>query len=402
VTAQTKTKAQGKAKTQAKTRTKTGPTRTERATADQPAVLSQRALNRALLARQMLLRRTQSSALTVIEHLVGLQAQAPDPPYFGLWSRMRHFRQDQLADLLTSRRAVRIAVLRGTVHLVSARDCAMLRPWVQPSMDRALRTTWGQELRGLDLDALAAAGRELLDERPRPVSDLGQALGQRWPQHDPSVLVNALRALLPLVQVPPRGVWGAGGQTTYATAQSWLGCDLDPEPSAADVVLRYLAAFGPATVKDIQAWSGQTRLRQVTEELRPQLLTFRDTDGNELLDVPEAPRPGPRTAAPVRFLAPYDNLLLGHADRTRVISDEHRRAIATKNAVMPGTILVDGFMRGTWKIDTDRTTATLLIQGLASLTKRHEAELEAEGSRLLDFAADPGLQHSVRFEQAGR
>jgi hypothetical protein len=367
---------------------------------DHPAVLSKRALNRALLARQLLLRRTQSSALTVIEHLVGLQAQSPDPPYFGLWSRMKGFRQDELADLLTNKRVVRIAVLRGTVHLVSARDCAALRPWVQPSMDRALRTAWGKELGGLDLDALAAAGRELLDERPWPVGDLGQKLSERWPQHGPSVLVNALRALLPLVQVPPRGIWGASAQPTYATAQSWLGCDLDPAPSAAAIVLRYLAAFGPATVKDIQAWSGQTRLRQVAEELKPQLLTFRDSNGNELLDVPEAPRPGPRTSAPVRFLAPYDNLLLGHADRTRVISDEHRQAIATKNAVMPGTILVDGFMRGTWKLDTERSTATLLIRALAPLTQRHRAALEAEGSRLLAFAADPDLAHNVRFAAA--
>jgi DNA glycosylase AlkZ-like len=345
----------------------------------------------------MLLRRSRSSALETIEHLIGLQAQAPIPPYFGLWSRLRGFRPDELADLLTSRRAVRIAMMRGTVHLVSADDCLALRPWVQPCLDRALRTTFGSALQGLDLSAVAAAARELLGERSRPVGELGELLHERWPEGEPSVLVNAARHLLPLVQVPPRGIWGASGQTTYTTAEAWLGRGLVPEPSPSSIVRRYLAAFGPATVKDIQAWSGLTGLRKVTDELRPELLTFRDSKGDELLDVPEAPRPGPGTRAPVRLIAPYDNLLLGHADRTRVISDEHRKAIATKNAVMPGTILVDGFVRGTWKTETERSTATLSIRALAPLSARDRAELAEEGARLLDFAAGECTVRDVKF-----
>jgi hypothetical protein len=364
-------------------------------------VLGRRALNRALLARQMLLDRAPLSALETIEHLIGLQAQSPSPPYFGLWSRLQDFRTDELADLLTSRRAVRIAMMRGTVHLVSASDCLALRAWMQPSLDRALRTTWGTALAGLDPAAVAAAARDLLEERPRPVGELGALLQERWPECEPSVLVQAVRHLLPLVQVPPRGIWGASGPTTYATAQQWLGRSAAPQPSPSAVVRRYLAAFGPATVKDIQAWSGLTRLRTVAEELRPQLLTFRDSDGNELLDVPEAPRPAPGTPAPVRFLAPYDNLLLGHADRTRVISDEYRKATATKNAVMPGTILVDGFMHGTWKIVTERSAATLQIRALAALSARDQAELKDEGSRLLAFAAGQCSVRKVKFARDG-
>jgi hypothetical protein len=332
-----------------------------------------------------------------------LQAQAPSPPYFGLWSRLQDFRTDDLAELLTSKRAVRIAVMRGTVHLVSASDCLVLRPWMQPCLDRALRSTWGPALQGIDLAAVAAAALDLLEKHPRPVAELGALLHERWPQCEPPVLVQAVRHMLPLVQIPPRGIWGASGQTTYATAQGWLGRALAPEPSPARVIRRYLAAFGPATVKDIQAWSGLTRLRTVTEELRPQLLTFRDSNGNELLDVPEAPRPDPRTRAPARFLAPYDNLLLGHADRTRVISDEHRKATATKNAVMPGTILVDGFVHGTWKIVTGGSPATLLIHALAPLSARDRAELEDEGSRLLAFAAGgEGPVRGVQFAGESR
>ncbi|MFF1451677.1 winged helix DNA-binding domain-containing protein [Streptomyces sp. NPDC058274] len=366
-------------------------------TAHDRGALSLKALNRAFLDRQMLLRRRTLPAQDAIEHLVGLQAQAPTPPYYGLWTRLTDFRQDELAALLTSREAVRIAMMRGTVHLVTARDCLRIRPWLQPFMERSLGTTFGKELNGVDLAELAVASRDLIEEEPRTTADLGKLLQERWPDRAPSTLVNAVRALLPLVQVPPRGIWGLGGQTTYATAEKWLGAPLEPTATPEHQVLRYLAAFGPASVKDVQAWSGLTRLRAVIERLRPDLVTFRDPSGAELFDLPDAPRPDPDTPAPARYLAPYDNAILSHADRTRIISDEDRKAIATKNAVIPGTILLDGFVHGVWRVEQEGSTATLHVRPFRPVSAAQRAELEEEGERLLAFAADSAGTRNVRL-----
>ncbi|MGW9023934.1 winged helix DNA-binding domain-containing protein [Streptomyces sp. NPDC055722] len=370
-------------------------------TSPRPAdVLERRALNRAFLARQLLLARRTMPAEEALEHLVGLQAQAPIPPYYGLWTRLEGFRPAELAGLLTERRAVRIALMRGTVHLVTSADCRRLRPCLQPFMQRSLITTFGKDLHGLDPAKVAAAGRELLEQSPLTVGDLSASLRTTWPDHPASALGNVVRSLLPVVQIPPRGVWGQSGQTTYATAEDWLGAPLDPEPDVDALVLRYLAAFGPATVKDIQAWSGLTRLRAVTERLRPQLVSFRDEDGRELWDLPGAPRPDPDAPAPVRYLAPYDNAILSHADRTRIISDEHRKAIATKNAVIPGTILVDGFVAGAWRTDRARGATTLDVQLFHPVSKRRGAELAEEGERLLLFASDGAAGRELRITEA--
>lgn len=212
-------------------------------------VLGTRVLNRATLERQMLLQRRKMPADGVIEHLVGMQAQAPDPPYIGLWTRLEDFRPEELAQLIEERRAVRIALMRNTVHLVSARDCLKLRPLVQPIIDRGLRTNRAHRaaMEGMDTEELAAEGRALLDEQPRTAKELGGLLGERWPDHDPASLARAIRHLLPLVQVPPRGIWGKSGQATHTTAEAWLGRPLDPDPSLEEMVLRYLGAFGPAT-----------------------------------------------------------------------------------------------------------------------------------------------------------
>jgi hypothetical protein len=370
-------------------------------TSPQPAgVLDRRALNRAFLARQLLLERRTMPAQEALEHLVGLQAQAPVPPYYGLWTRLEDFRPAELAGLLTERRAVRIALMRGTVHLVTAADCRRLRPCLQPFMERSLRTTFGKDLDGLDPAEVAATGRELLEKSPLTVGDLSASLRTTWPDHPALALGNVVRNLLPVVQIPPRGVWGQSGQTAYATAEDWLGGPLEAEADLESLVLRCLAAFGPATVKDVQAWSGLTRLRAVVERLRPRLVSFRGEDGSELWDLPDAPRPDAGTPAPVRYLAPYDNAILSHADRTRIISDEHRRAIATKNAVIPGTILVDGFVAGAWRVDRGRATTTVDVQLFHAVGRRERAELVAEGERLLLFASDGEGERELRIADA--
>ncbi|MGI8866015.1 MAG: winged helix DNA-binding domain-containing protein, partial [Rubrobacteraceae bacterium] len=212
--------------------------------------LTIRELNRATLARQMLLRLSDSSVLGTIEHLVGMQAQAPNPPHIGLWTRLEDFQPGELSRLILDRRAVRIALMRNTVHLVSANDCLALRPLVQPILDHGLSSTRANRaaLEGLDVEALATVGRKLVEEQPRTARELGDLLLERWPDRDPAVLARAIRHLLPLVQVPPRGIWGESGQATHTTAESWLGRVLGSEPSLEAMILRYLGAFGPASV----------------------------------------------------------------------------------------------------------------------------------------------------------
>jgi hypothetical protein len=352
-------------------------------------ILSPRALNRATLERQMLLRRQRLSAEDAIEHLVGMQAQAPTPPYVGLWTRLEGFHPDELARLILDRRAVRVALMRNTVHLVSARDCLALRPLVQPVIDRGLygNRTHRVGIEGVDIEALSAAGRALLEERPRTAKELGILLRERWPERDPASLARAIRHLLPLVQVPPRGVWGKSGPAAHTTAEAWLGRSLESDPSLEEMVVRYLGAFGPATVKDVQTWSGLTRLGGMVDRLRPRLLSFRDEHGGEIFDLPDAPRPDPDVPAPPRFLPEFDNLILSHADRIRVIANEYRKAIASKNGMVPATFLVDGFVRGTWKSERSRGKATLLIEPFEPLAKNDHDALVEEGERLVRFMA---------------
>ncbi len=355
-------------------------------------VLGRRALNRALLGRQLLLRRAELPAADAIERLVGLQAQVPNAPYVGLWTRLEHFRHDDLAQLVGERRAVRIALMRSTIHLVSARDCLALRPLLQPVLQRGLQGNFGRRLAGLDTQALADAGRALVEQQPRTFAELGTLLHERWPNRDPAALAIAVRTFVPLVQIPPRGIWGASGQATHTTAEAWLGRPLDPNPSPDEMVLRYLAAFGPATVNDIQMWSGLTRLREITERLRPRLLTFRDEHGRELFDLPDAPRPDPDTPAPPRFLPEYDNALLSHADRARIIANDHRSRVFTL-----GSVLVDGFVRGTWKITRGGGSATLAVTLFEALSNHDRTALAEEGSRLLEFAAHDAQTHDIHF-----
>jgi hypothetical protein len=360
-------------------------------------VLSTRALNRALLERQMLLRRQSMPAVEVIERLVGMQAQEPYDPYFALWTRLEGFQPDELSRLLIDRTAVRSPLLRTTIHLVTARDCLTLSPLLLPVLARVLKSTpFGKGTADVDADALMAAGRAILEEQPRTLKELGALLHERWPDYDPKNLAYVIHYRLPLVQIPPRGVWGATKQATWTTTESWLGRPLAPDPSVDEVVLRYLAAFGPASTSDVRTWSGLTGLREVMERLRPQLRTFRDERGRELFDLPDAPLPDPETAAPPRFLPEYDNLFLSHADRARLVAEDHRRQLATANGVGPGTFFIDGFVAGTWRIAATKTAATLRLKPLVPLAPEDRNELIEEGARLLTFA-HPSLAHDVEL-----
>lgn len=355
-------------------------------------VLSQRALNRATLARQLMLRRHERSAADAVVHLVGLQAQNPLDPYYALWSRLEGFQPAELATLLTERQVVRAALMRMTIHLVSAEDCLLIRPIVQHILERVFGSTpFAKQIKGVDMEALLEIGRATLTEEPLTQAAMARRLTERWPEHDPLSLAYAVRYIVPLVQIPPRGVWGKTGQATWATVEAWLGQPVRASTAPDPLVPRYLAAFGPASVMDMQNWSGLTKLTEVFERWRPRLRTFRNEDGVELFDLPEAPRPNPETPAPVRFCPEYDNLLLGHADRTRLIPLERRARYVTGNA-----FLVDGFFRGVWKFRRGKDRTTMEIDPFEALTPDEEVAVLAEASHLLTFAA-PDQAHDIRF-----
>jgi len=350
------------------------------------AVLGRRALNRALLARQLLARRSTMAAPDAIEHLVGMQAQVPLSPYVGLWTRLVRFRPAALAELIETRQAVRISLMRSTIHLVTSRDCLRLRPVLRSVMEREFhRGHFARLLEGVDLAEVVAAGRALLDDKPRTPAALGRLLGERWPDRDPTSLAYALRNLAPLVQVPPRGIWGAGGQTTCATAETWIGKPLEADGAPDRMIERYLAAFGPASTADVGAWSGLTGLAEVMARLRPRLRTFRDERGRELFDVPTGPLPNPDAKASPRFLPEFDNVLVAHADRSRVIPDEHRTRVVRNLGRPP--LLIDGFVAGTWKVTRAKRAAILTVEVFERLSKATTAAVIEEGARLLDFAA---------------
>jgi hypothetical protein len=372
---------------------KAGRKRNVRATA--PATtLDRRTLNRALLARQWLLERAKVPAIDAIQHLLGLQAQVPSDPYFGLWSRLADFDPEELSKLLSERQAVRMVAQRGTLHLLSAEDALHLRSWVQPVLTRTLASTpFGRNTRDVDLDALVARGRKALETEPLTLAQLRPILASRFPGVDPVSLSYVVHYTLPLVQVPPRGLWRKSGQPRVTTAESWLGRRL-AKPAPEQMIRRYLQAFGPASVQDAQAWSGLTRLDAVFEKLRAELVTFRDASGRELFDLPEAPRPDPGTPAPPRFLPVYENLVLGLADRDRILSAGPTMPRAENMTVK--CFLIDGFTAGYWRIEEDRREASLILQPFGRLSRSDRAALEEEGEKLLAFAAE-APRHKIKL-----
>ncbi|MEU9114055.1 winged helix DNA-binding domain-containing protein [Streptomyces sp. NPDC048483] len=375
-------------------------------------LLTARALGRATLARQLLLERAELTALEAVERLLGLQAQSPRPPYYALAARLAGFRPQELSALLETRQAVRISAMRSTLHLLSARDARLLRPLTRPVHDRGLRGSFGKQLAGVDLDRLAEAAHTLVEERPMTFKELGERLQEQWPEHERWPLSMAARQLLPLVQVTPRALWGRSGQAAHTTLEAWLGegavdgpgCQ-DPAPDVQDslpaVLLRYLAAFGPASVKDMQTWCGLTRLREVVDPLRPRLRTFRDENGTELFDLPDAPRPDRDTEAPVRFLPEFDNVALSHADRTRIIAPEHQGRTWARNTAYRA-LLLDGTIRGLWSIQLGSGTAQLTVEPFAPLTRAERTAVEEEASGVLRMTA-PEAAYDIRYGQvAGR
>jgi hypothetical protein len=365
------------------------------------STLTRRALNRATLDRQFLLRRVERPVADVVTRLVGLQAQTTHSWYVGLQSRIASLSPHDVGRQLTEGELVRVSLMRSTLHLVTPEDCRFLRATVQAAMDRDLaHSSHGRTTGGLDHAAVVAAGRAHLEKRPLTPKELGALLAEEWPDVPGTDLAYLVRNLLPVVQVPPRGVWGASGPPALAPADSWTGLAMDARPDPDTLVLRYLAAFGPAGVKDVQAWSGLTRLREVVDRLRPRLVVLRTEDGAELFDLPDAPLPDPDTPAPVRFLYDFDNLLRGHADRGRVISAEDLKRVTTRNGMPPSTVLVDGRVRAAWKVVGRGASTAVEVVPFAPITDADAEEITAEGLRLLDFLAPDAEGRDVRFASA--
>ncbi|MGW6879416.1 winged helix DNA-binding domain-containing protein [Streptomyces goshikiensis] len=379
-------------------------------------VIGTRSLNRATLARQLLLGRAGMSARDAVGHLLGLQAQNVKPPYYQLHARLTGFRPAELAGLMESREVVRMVTMRSTIHTHTAHDALTLRPLVQPARDREVGH-FRKGLVGVDLERLTARARAFVEAGPpRTMGEIREELLTQWPGADPQSLAVAARCRLPLVQVTPRGVWGRSGQVRLTTLENWVGSGRaadaaayaaadGPAGAAAavdDVVLRYLGAFGPASVKDMQTWAGLTRLREAFERLRPRLVVFRDQNGAELFDLPDAPRPDPDVPAPPRFLPEFDNLLLSHADRTRVITPEAKGRNWAGNQAYR-TLLLDGFLAGLWKAEAGVLTVELFAPAskAAKAAKQAKEEIVAEGELLLAAMEEdpktPSGRWSVRF-----
>ncbi len=327
-----------------------------------------------------------------------MQAQVPRPPFMGLWTRLHRFEPDDLKGLLRARKVVRATAMRGTIHLLSAKDFLAFRPMLAEMLARGAHSIVGKRLGGVDVERFYKVGRTYFGKTAAPFEDLRDELAEQFPNVDPRAMAYAVRMGIPLVMVPTDNRWAFPVNAGFTLADTWLGKPVPTAPQPVEkMVLRYLAAFGPATPGDAQAWSGLPGMREVFESLRPKLLTFRDERKRVLFDLPDAPRPDSDTPAPVRFLPEYDNIVLSHDDRTRVVADEHRSSLILKNLVVVGSFLVDGFVAGTWRIDVKKKVAELLVQPFAALSKRVRAAVEAEGLSLLAFLEPEASDGAVRF-----
>jgi hypothetical protein len=353
-----------------------------------------RALNRATLARQMLLRRESVSAVEAIERLGGMQAQDPAPPFVGLWSRIEGFDPDELRRAIADAEVVRATLLRGTLHLFSRRDYLRYRATLQAMLLAAASSNLRGQLDGLDVDATLAATRELLEEAPRTQSELRAELHARFPEASDRALGLIARCGAPMVMRPVDHPWSFPRDSAFVLASQALGAEPDAAERPEELVRRCLAAFGPASATDVRTWSGLAGVAKTVDAMRDELVVFR-LGRRELFDLPDAPRPGPDAEAPVRYLPEFDNLLLSHADRTRVIDDEHRPFVFSKNLRVKATFLVDGRVAGTWSVKRSRNVATLTLVPFAKLAKGTLRSLVREGEPLARMAEPQASEASV-------
>ncbi|HKQ75003.1 MAG TPA: winged helix DNA-binding domain-containing protein [Blastocatellia bacterium] len=359
-------------------------------------ILKLRELNRATLARQMLLERETAPVTAAIERLVGMQAQLASAPYVGLWTRLRDFQREDLADLIENREVVKATMMRATLHLCAAEDYLRFRTALQPLLSGASSEIVKRRGLDFDLDKVLKAARKFVGEKPRTFAEISEMVAKLMPDADVGAMRYSVRTHIPMVQVPINTGWSYSNKPEFALAESWIGRPVSPKDNLRELVLRYLAAFGPASVTDAQTWLG-LKLKEMFEKLKPELQTYRGEGRIELFDLPGVQIPAEDITAPVRFLPEYDNLLLSHSNRTRVIANEYRSKVYLPGLRVAATILVDGFVRGAWKIEKTKTAATLVIEPFDKLTKKDRAALIEEGERLVRFVEAKAKSFEVRF-----
>ncbi len=362
-------------------------------------VLDLRTLGRATLARQLLLERADVGAVDAVARVGGLQAQEARPAFAGLWNRVADFDRQQLLGALSDRTVVRATAFRATLHLLTADDLVAFRASLDPVMARAMKVL-GAKADALDLPAVLEAAEHLLAEAPARFDDLRPRLQAQFPDVDERALGYAVRTRLPLVMVPGDDRWGFAANAPVTPAAPFLGTSLAPGDRAPALAARYLAAFGPASAADFQTWSGLTGAKQLLESVDPPLRRFRDDQGHQLFDLDEAPRPDPDTPAPVRFLPEFDSLVLAHADRRRVVADEHRAGLVTKNLRVKAAVLLDGTVVGTWSTSRRKDVATLELTPLRRLTKKVVGSLEPEGRAVLAFLEEDAGRYEFAVRPA--
>ncbi|MDG4789666.1 winged helix DNA-binding domain-containing protein [Micromonospora sp. WMMD1102] len=362
-----------------------------------PRVLGPRVLGRAALDRQLLLRRAELPVVPAVERLLGLNAQSPNLPYLALWNRLRGFTVAELTRAVEDRTLVRSTLMRATQHLLSVPDFRLVRPALTGLLRRVQRNAFGTRTAGLDLDALVAQTRRLLaDGRVLTRPALGRQLALAWPEYDPTALGWTAQYLEPVLHPAPSGTWNTYGATPFASSD-WTGVTREATAEGLrELVRRYLAAFGPATVADARAWSGVAGLREVFAGLRPELRVYADESGRELFDLPDRPLPPADLPAPVRLLPEFDAPLLAYADRSRIMTDQERRQVCV-GAAVAATVLVDGTVAAMWSTSRTDGAAVLTVRPLRRLTPVEYTEIEAEADRLLAFTDPDAASRQVRL-----
>lgn len=355
-------------------------------------------LNRATLARQLLLARHALPVVEAVDRLAGLQAQQPRPPFVGLHVRLDGFTREQLLDALARRELVRATSMRTTLHLLAAERFRELRPALQPALDKGIAMMRKRTSEPEVEHALALALEHF--EQPATFESLRERLLAACPGCDERALAYVIRCSLPLVQLPSHADrWGFAASSELMLAERWLDAPLAADDELVVLVRHYLAAFGPASVADAQTWSGVPGLRSTFALLRDELLVLRDERGRELFDLPDAPRPDADVPAPVRLLPEFDNLVLAHDDRTRIVDDAQRGVLVTKNLQVLASVLIDGRVAGTWKLERKKSSATLSASLFAAPSRAQRDELAAEAERVIAFVepdARADLQITLR------
>ena len=362
-------------------------------------ILNLRELNRATLARQMLLKREKLPVSAAIERLAGMQAQLASAPFVGLWTRLENFKREDLAKRIEDRSVIKATLMRATLHLFTAEDFFRFRATLQPVLSGARESVIKQRGSDFDQDRLLKAARKFIAEQPRTFAEISEMIAELMPDQDVGALRYTVRTQIPLVQVPVSGGWSYPGKPAFTLAESLLGGKIPDKDNLRELVLRYLAAFGPASPTDMQTWCGYSLpvLKAEFEKLKPELTIYLNEKRQELFDLPTVNLPGEDAPAPVRFLPEFDNLLLSHKNRNRIVPDEYRSKVYLPALRVAATILVDGFVRGAWKVEKTKSAATFLIEPFDKLTKQDRATLTEEGEKLVRFIEPDAKSFDIKF-----